>query len=121
MAAGNKTNLLKTKNLYATLGHFKLAPLQHPPTVADLQTMLSEEKRHFGPVIELSWRYRDEDYSLTRTSPRPGSEQNPTWALSKGKGDSAENIWAYETSDVLLVHSMTISAFPEEALPAPEA
>src|SRR5579883_701282 len=121
MAAGNKTNLFKSKNLYASMGRFKLPALQRPPALADLQSMLSEDKQQFGPVIELPWRYRDEDYSLVRTSARAGAEQSPTWALRKGKGDRAEQIWAYETSDISLVHSMTLSAFPEEALPAPEA
>lgn len=84
------------------------------PALEDLEYLYSEAAKQPGQLIELPWFLNQEHYVLTAKLERRTSEQGHQWSFYRGHGLNCKLEWNYESSDILMVHSLVMTAFPGE-------
>lgn len=86
------------------------------PEVPDLEYMFGIASKQPGFVIELPWSVNRQPYVLTTKLERRNNEQSHQWSFYKGDGADSKLEWNYETSDLVMIHSLIMTAFPPESI-----
>ncbi len=92
----------------------RLPECLHVPRTADIEHVFSEAAKQPGQLVEMPWTYKRQQYILSAKLERRNNEQSHQWSFYKGEGLHSKLEWSYETSDVVMIHDLVMTAFPEE-------
>jgi hypothetical protein len=84
------------------------------PEVPDLEYMFGEAAKQPGHVVELPWAINRQPFVLTTKLERRNNEQSHQWSFYRGDGADSKLEWNYETSDIVMIHSLIMTAFPSD-------
>lgn len=82
------------------------------PNLPDLEYLYAEAAKQPGNLIELPWTENRQPYVLTAKLERRNNEQSHQWSFYRGDDQSSKLEWTYESSDVVMIHSLILTAFP---------
>lgn len=86
------------------------------PEVPDLEYMFGIASKAPGHVIELPWSVNRQPYVLTAKLERRNNEQTHQWSFYRGDGAESKLEWNYESSDLVMIHSLIMTAFPPDSI-----
>ncbi|MBX9667930.1 MAG: DUF4388 domain-containing protein [Candidatus Obscuribacterales bacterium] len=92
----------------------RLPECLHVPQTSDIELVFAEAAKQPGQLVELPWTYKEQQYVLSAKLERRHNEQSHQWSFYKGEGLHSKLEWSYETSDVVMIHDLVMTAFPEE-------
>jgi len=84
------------------------------PNTPDLEYLFGEAAKQPGHLVELPWTIDRQQFVLTAKLERRNNEQSHQWSFYRGDGPSSKLEWSYESSDVVMIHSLIMTAFPPE-------
>lgn len=91
------------------------------PVIPDLEYMFSIAAKQPGFVVELPWSVDRKSYVLTAKLERRNNEQSHQWSFYRGNGADSKLEWSYESSDLVMIHSLVMTAFPPDAIVVDQA
>lgn len=87
------------------------------PVFQDVEYLYAEAARQPGELIELPWTVNREPFILTAKLERRTNDKCHQWSFYRGEGANCKLEWTYESSDVVMIHSLVLSVFPQDAIP----
>lgn len=85
------------------------------PNLPDLEFLFVEAAKQPGYLIELPWTANRQPYVLTAKLERRNNEHSHQWSLYRVDGQAFKLEWTYESSDVVMIHNLIMTAFPPNA------
>lgn len=82
------------------------------PNLPDLEFLYAEAAKQPGYLIELPWTENRQQYVLSAKLERRNNEHSHQWSFYRVDGQALKLEWNYESSDVVMIHNLIMTAFP---------
>lgn len=105
--------MIKRGNSPAQRRH-RLPEQSRIPNLPEIEYLFVEAAKQPGHLVELPFNANQQPYTLTAKLERRNNEHSHQWTFYRGEGQTSKLEWTYESSDIVMIHSLVMAAFPPE-------